>query len=404
MNPRGDEVCLAAWIFWASLLFIAYTYGAYPLLAAALARLRPRPVRRRRGHQPPLSVVLAVYNEASHLRRRVRNLLDQDYPAERAEVIIASDGSTDETNQIAEGLAAENPRVKFVALGQNQGKAAALNAAVAAARGELLVFADARQIFAPDALARLAENFADPAVGSASGELILVGPMGPMSPMSPMRNDAGVATQIGLYWRYEKWIRRSESTFGSMLGASGAIYAIRRCLWRPLPPDTILDDFLTPMRAVLQGARAVFDGRAMAFDRPSTRAAQELRRKVRTLAGNFQAFAFEPALLSPRRNPATCFQLWSHKLFRLFVPWFLLLALAASIFAAGSLYTAATIVQAIFYGMALAGWSLERAGRPIRWRPVSLAYTFVTLNLAAALAHWPACRRRWTRRLWRKAY
>lgn len=381
---------MASFIFWLSAAFIVYTYALYPLLAHARARRRPRPVARCEDYQPSISVILAAYNEAERLPARIENLLAQEYPAARVEVIVASDGSTDGTNELLWRLAEGLPRLRPVVLEVNQGKAAAVNAAVAAASGELLVFADARQHFAPDALARLAENFADPQVGSVSGELVLAAEGG------------GVAEQVGLYWRYEKWIRKSEALAGSMLGATGAIYAIRRALWRPLPTGTILDDMLTPMRIVLGGWRAVFDERALAFDRAVARAGHEFRRKARTLAGNFQAFAFEPGMLSPRRNPQAWLQLWSHKVFRLLVPYALILLLLASLAAPGWFYRLAAAGQLAFYGAALAGWLAERRGHPLRLRLVSLAYTFVTLNLAAmaGLRLWLAGHD--TRRIWTK--
>mgnify|MGYP001099897814 CR=1 FL=1 len=382
---------LAPLLFWPALLLIVYTYFGYPLLVAVAARLRPRPVARA-THEPTVSVVVAAWNEAANLPARIANLLEQDYPSDRLEIIVVSDGSTDETAGVLERIAGESPRVRPLLLEHNGGKAVALNAGIAAATGELIVFADARQTFAPDAIRRLAENCADPRVGSASGELVLRPAQG------------GVAANVGLYWRYEKWIRRNEATIGSMLGATGAIYAIRRELYRPLPPGTLLDDFLTPMRIVLTGHRAVFDGRAIAEDLVSTRASQEFRRKVRTLAGNFQAVAFEPALLLPWRNPATWFQLWSHKLLRLAVPWALVVMLIASAAAPGLPYRVFAGLQLLFYAMALVGLMAERAGRSIRLKPVALAYTFTTLNIAAAAGLFVWARGGAGTSVWRKAY
>ena len=284
---------LAASLFWIAGFFVLYTYVLYPLLVALLARLCPRGVARA-PIQPSLSVVIAAHNEAANIEARVDDLLAQKYPPGRVGIIVASDGSTDATNEILARLAGLHPALRPILLDVNRGKAAALNAAVAAATGDIIVFADARQRFAPGVLARLAENFADPAVGSVSGELVLTDAA------------SGVAANVGLYWRYELFLRRCESEFGSMLGATGAIYAIRRSLYRPLPEGALLDDFLTPMRIVLAGRRAILDGRALAFDRASSQGRQELRRKVRTLAGNFQAFAIEPAMLLPWRNRATC--------------------------------------------------------------------------------------------------
>jgi biofilm PGA synthesis N-glycosyltransferase PgaC len=362
--------------FWLSVGFIFYTYFLYPLLAASWAHLFPRPVHRMSGCRPHLSVVVATCNEGSLLEARIRNLLSQDYPPECLEIIVVSDGSVDSTGEILNRMTRDHGQIHPLIFQENRGKAAALNDGVERATGGIVVFADARQAFQPDVLARLAENFADPRVGSASGELVLID------------NASGVAQQVGLYWNYEKWIRRSESTAGSMLGATGAIYAIRRSLWSPLPPGTILDDFLTPMRIVLKGYRAIFDDRAVATDRTSQHAGQERIRKQRTLAGNFQAFALQPGLLLPWRNPRTFFQVWSHKVFRLLVPWAMILTLVSSMLAPGHGYLLAVVAQSLFYGLALLGWMLERHGRSITFRLVSLAYTFISLNISAICGLW----------------
>lgn len=397
MNAAAAAWPTASCLFWLALAFILYTYGVYPLLMALWARLRPRPVARRAGFRPSLSIIVAAHNEAPVIARRIDNLLSQDYPRDLLEVIAVSDGSTDATADVLRqaltpGSAAPDslpaPRLRLIILPENQGKAAALNAAVAAASGELIVFTDARQCFAPDAVVRLAENFADPAVGSASGELMLAA-------------DGGVATQVGLYWKYEKWIRHSESDAGSMLGATGAIYAIRRALWRPLPPGTLLDDFLVPKRIVLAGYRSILDGRAVAWDQAEDEAAREFRRKVRTLAGNFQSFALEPGMLFPWRNPATWFQVWSHKVFRLLVPYALMLLFVTSLLSPGPFYTLAAGCQGAFYAAALTGHFLERLGHKIRSRTVSLAYTFTVLNAAAAAGLFVWLQRRSARQLWR---
>jgi len=230
---------------------------------------------------------------------------------------------------------------------------------VAAAQGDIVVFADARQQFASDAIRSLISNFNDPAVGGATGELILDCEGGSV-------DDSEVAEGVGLYWKYEKWLRRRESQVWSTLGATGAIYAVRRALWRPLPPQTLLDDVLTPMRLVLSGKRVVFDEEARAFDRVSASGADESRRKTRTLAGNYQILLLEPRLLVPVMNPVWL-QYASHKLGRLIVPWCLLMAFVANIPLAffSWPYRLALMVQLCFYGLALIGARSARqhAGR-----------------------------------------
>jgi cellulose synthase/poly-beta-1,6-N-acetylglucosamine synthase-like glycosyltransferase len=372
-------------LFWFSAALVLYVYAGYPCLVAAWARLvdrRPRRLPFPAGSWPSISIVIAARNEARRLPARVANLLAQDYPGDR-EIIIVSDGSTDRPG---DALAAFGPSVRLIELPPG-GKPAALNAGVAAAPGEVLVFADARQRFAPGSLVALVENLSDPSVGGVTGELILDCEESP---------DTGsrVGEGIGLYWRYEKSMRRNESRVWSTLGATGAIYAIRRALWRPLPQSTLLDDVLAPMRIVLAGSRVVFDDRARAYDRASDDAAAETRRKKRTLAGNYQILAQEPRLLLPVANPVWL-QYMSHKVGRLIVPWALMALLLSSLVLAGygAIYAVALGAQLLFYALAAAGAALEARQRMSR-----VAFTFVILNFSA-IAGLMALRR--GREVWR---
>jgi cellulose synthase/poly-beta-1,6-N-acetylglucosamine synthase-like glycosyltransferase len=360
-------------LFWISAAIVVYVYVGYPLLLAAWARLRPRRPRRTdvATAWPPISIVLAAHNEGRRLRERIRNLLDAAYPGPR-EILIVSDGSTDDTAAVVRAFGGA---VRLIDVAR-AGKPAALNAGVAAASGEILVFADARQRFSADALVHLVSNFADQEVGGVTGELVLDAEPAarrfaararttPHPSADDRDSQSTVGDGIGLYWRYEKWLRRNESLVWSVLGATGAIYALRRRLWRPLPADTLLDDVLAPMRAVLAGARIVFDERARAFDRASSDATAESRRKVRTLAGNYQILRQEPRLLLPFVNPVWI-QYLSHKVGRLLIPWALagLFLASAGLMFEGWLYTAAFGIQVVFYALACyGGWSERRARR-----------------------------------------
>jgi poly-beta-1,6-N-acetyl-D-glucosamine synthase len=339
-------------LFWLSALLIAYVYVGYPVLLAVWVMKWRRPIKRnaRRVHPlPGVSIVIAARNEAPRLPERITNLLELDYPEDRRQIIVVCDGSTDGT---LEAVAPFRPAVDLVCV-QSCGKALALNAGVARARHPILVFADARQTFAPDALLALVAPFTDPSIGGVSGELVL-------DCETQAATTSTVAEGVGLYWKYEKTLRRLESAIGSTLGATGAIYALRKSLWRPLPPDTMLDDVLAPMRAVLRGARVVFDERAKAFDRIAPDADAESRRKIRTLAGNVQILWLEPRLLLPWANPVWL-QYVSHKLGRLLVPYALLGLLAANIALAGesAFYLVTLIAQCAFYLLAGYGACLE---------------------------------------------
>jgi len=368
--------------FWLLVAFVAYVYIGYPLGLHLWRRLWPRPLTANgmADRTPGVSIVVAARNEGRRLAGRIDNLLDLDYPAARRQIIIVSDGSTDDSLQV---LRRYEPTVESVAITAG-GKARALNAGVERARFGLLVFADARQAFAPDALRALVAPFADPQVGAVSGELVLEGEARDRRTLTsdrrgrsvrPIAADADrraphdrrhsmqstVAEGVGLYWRYEKQIRRDESAIASTMGATGAMYAMRRSLWRPLPEDTILDDVLAPMRCVLAGYRVVFDDRARAYDRAARNAKDEIRRKRRTLAGNYQLFWLEPALLLPWRNPAWI-QFVSHKVARLAVPYALppLWLLSVLLSRRSMVYAAAFAAQCVFYLLATYGAWLEK--------------------------------------------
>lgn len=331
-------------LFWGSLAAVVYVYFGYPALLWAWRRVAPWPARKA-PWEPRLTIVIAAHDEAAHIEARVRNCLALDYPPDKLQIIVSLDCPTDGTDAILERFSGE-PRLQVCRLAQHGGKAAALNAALPRVEGEVIVFADARQRFALDALRRLAAALADPTVGVVSGELVLLSEDG---------SEAGDG--VGAYWRYEKWLRRAESDVHSMLGATGAIYAIRTELVEPLPPGTILDDVLVPMRAVLAGRRAVFEPAARAYDTVFS-PEREFHRKVRTLMGNYQLLALMPALLSPRRNPVFL-QFVSHKIGRLVVPYLLVLLYAANAVLTfsrgGPVYGLAFFAQTAVYLLAVIG-------------------------------------------------
>ncbi len=371
----GDDAWAAmpSWpsvLFWAALAILGYVCIGYPVLARVRAALRPR-TRNRAPIEPTVSIIVSAHNEGERVERRLRNLLSLDYPAERLQIILGSDGSTDDTVDRARLF--ESSGVVVEEFTHRRGKPALLNALVPRARGEIVVFADARQRFDTMALRALVANFADPGVGVVSGHLIMT---------------AGSDAEIGgegaaMYWHYEKLIRSTESRGGSTVGATGAIYAVRRSLFEPLPPDTILDDVLIPVRIARRGYQVVFEPAAKAFDIAPPNAHGELLRKTRTIGGTFQLFARERWLLDPRRNPLW-FETISHKALRLTLP-----ILLATLFVSNLAlldwwpYQVTMAGQALFYAAAIAGCGHRNArGRALI---LKLPYTMCLLSWATVV-------------------
>jgi poly-beta-1,6-N-acetyl-D-glucosamine synthase len=339
---------MATTVFWVSLAVLSYVYLGYPGLLQLWSTIVRRKVRRS-AWEPSVAVVIAVYNEKQHIEAKIQNLLELDYPEDKLEVILSLDGPTDGTEAIVRKYRSD--RVSIVELPEHRGKAAALNAALDIVLSEVVVYADARQMLDRRALRELVADLHDPRVGVVTGELVINGKEG-----------REASDGVGLYWRYEKRIRALESAVHSVVGATGALYAIRRSLVRPIPDDAILDDVLIPMHAVLQGYRIIFQPHARVHETQSHPPEIEFRRKTRTLMGNYQLLAFMPQLLLPWSNPLFV-QFLSHKIGRLLAPWFLLALLLSNAFLAGSpLYATALAAQLIFYCCAVAGHFLSRGG------------------------------------------
>lgn len=357
------------WAFWIAVGLIAYAYAGYPLWLWMRRRWRPLPVAAA-PIEPSLSIVMVVRNEESTLRAKLDGLLSLNYPAEQVQVVVVSDGSTDGTEAILHEYA-QSPRVQAVLNQLSRGKASGLQDALSVAGGEIVVFTDARQKIEREGLRKLVANLADPQVGCVSGELMLGDP------------DAGEKSQgMGLYWRIEKTVRELESASGSVVGATGAFYAVRRELVPVVPPEVLLDDVYIPMEVVRRGKRVVFEPAARAWDVPDLGAEREFARKVRTLSGNYQLLQLQPWLLTSA-NPIR-FEFVSHKLLRLAVPFALLVALVTSGWVARPFYRVAFLLQLAFYGLSLLGLAGIRIG-PVA-RATDAAWTFVVLNTAAAVA------------------
>ena len=352
-------------VFLLAAAFCLYTVAGYPLLLAVLSR-RARPVKKAfAAHR--VSVILPVRDGERWIGGKLESLLALDYPEDLVEILVVSDGSTDATERIVERYAGcRSIRLWKVPAG---GKALALNRSLAEAQGEILFFTDVRQELSRDSLRNLVACFADPAVGAASGELVI------------RKGETAGEANVGLYWRYEKWIRLRQSRIDSVIGATGCIYAMRRELARPLPAETLADDVYLPLAAFFQGYRVILDGSAKAFDDPTGLDA-EFRRKVRTLAGVYQIVGFYPALLGPQNR--MWFHFLSHKLARLLLPW-ALLVLAGTSFGLPDPWRVATWCgQVGFYGLAALDGVLPESSR--LKRATSPARTFVVLMAASLCA------------------
>jgi cellulose synthase/poly-beta-1,6-N-acetylglucosamine synthase-like glycosyltransferase len=329
-----------------ALLILIVTWIAYPAMVWALSRLRPI---RRQGvaGAPSVSVVLASRDDAEAIRGRVENLLGSSYDASRLEVIVALDREP----VPADALTPAAGPVRVVAPA-GRGKAAALNAGVAVARGEVIVFADTHQRFDTRTITELVAGLEEPGVGAVSGSL---------------RIPAGRAVLTRTYWRYERWLRRCEARLHSTVGATGAVYAMRRELWQPLPEGLLLDDVYAPMRLVLAGHRVGFVDSAIAHELRQSAPHNEFRRKVRTLTGVVQVCAWLPAVLVPWRN-AIWAQFALHKLARMLTPYALALLLVWSLIR-GSLVLTPLLPVLLIGGALAAAWATfgrDRSARRLR--------------------------------------
>jgi len=355
--------------FWTAFAVMAYTFVGYPAWIYFSARSHSRSWRQE-PILPTVSIILAVHNGATVVRRQITRLLLLDYPSNLLNIIVVSDGSTDGTNEILSSI--RHPSVKIILWQERRGKAAAVNAGLQSAKGEVVLFVDIRPQPARNSLRLLVSNFADPSIGCVTGELIL----------RDESHSAGAKAVGGLYWRYEQWIRKCESQVDSPLGVYGGFYAVRRVLTRPLPEATILDDMLQPLSVIRQGYRSVIDDRARVYDVWPKNLQVEFKRKVRTLAGHFQLLQLAPWLLSSENRVR--FELISHRLLRLLVPILLVILLATStMLSIGSrLYGALLATQLFLYmSTALGEWCRI----PILARIAGASRAFCMMNVAVVV-------------------
>ncbi len=353
-------------LFWVSAFLVVYPYLIFPSLLWLMRRVIPRPPRKA-PIEPTVSMLVAAYNEADVIGAKLENALEIDYPADRLETVVASDGSTDATNTIAARYA-DGKRVRLLAFPVNRGKLATMNDAVGQLSGEILVFSDASSMITPESLRALVSNFADPSVGAVSGAYLVRNP-----------GQSALGKQEDFYWRFETSLKAAEADVSSTLGAHGSLYAIRRELY-PFPEKGVInDDFVIPMRIVARGYRTVYEPGAVAVE--EAHEMEGFRRRVRIGSGNIQQLSELPRLLMPPR-PLPLFFFLSHKVSRLLVPPAMVACFIANLFLLGEpLYNLLFAGQVMFYVLALGG-----AAFALRPRLLRLPYYFSMVNAGLLVA------------------
>lgn len=358
-------------LFCLSYFMLVYICMIYPCIIFLLGFFISHPIEKKRFDRS-ITVLIIVLNEEKHIVNKIKNILAQDYPREKLELVLVSDGSTDNTVALVQPYL--NERVRLIEFHERQGKAACFNKVIPLCNGEIILFADIRQRFENNAITELVANFADETVGAVSGELLF-----------ERSQKTLFGEGIDFYWRYEKFLRKNEARIDSSVGATGAIYAIRKSLFKSIPDDTLLDDVVIPMSIVSQGFRCVFEAQARVYDYLINTPGGEQARKIRTIAGNFQAFFRNPQWLNPFAN-RIFFQIFSHKFLRLFIPVFLMIIFISNIFLTqrNFILFVFMILQIFFYGFAVFGYLSFRGGLKIKI--FSLPYAFVLLNVCTLKA------------------
>ena len=359
-------------VFWLSTAVVAYVYFGYPLLLRLGVLGRRKPFDRVPiPTQPPMvSVIIAARNEESGIEGKLRNLLSSSYPRERLEILVGSDGSSDRTEEIVRPLATEG--VGLISFPMHQGKSAIQNRLVAAASGSILVFTDADCLLSRTAITDIVENFSDPAVGLVTGR-----------PSYVNRSETSVTENEGMYLRYETWLREQESARGLLAVASGSFFAVRHSLWKPLDAH-LGDDFVLPLHVIESGFRNVLDPRVVAETQLlQSNPTAMLRLKIRIVSKDFRALLAQTSLLNPFANGRIAVALWSHKLLRWFVPYFLIaIFLTTSLLSVYPAFRAMTGLQIAFYAAAIIGLVFPRQTFRAPW---SIPASFCLVNFASLL-------------------
>lgn len=360
---------MLAFLFWGSFGQLIYVYLGYPVLLTILARFSEAPSPDTALPAPSVTFLVSAFNESQVIAAKLENALALEYPRDRLEIMVISDGSDDGTDEIVQRFS--HTGVRILRQEPRMGKTAGLNLGVAAAQGQILVFSDANAMYQPDAVRRLVRHFSNPKVGYVVGN----------ARYYEKGTESSSAQSEGLYWKLETYLKKKESIFDSVVGGDGAIYAIRHELYSPLLP-TDINDFLNPLQIVTRGYSGVFEPAAVCYEEAAENFGQEYRRKVRIISRSLNALRRIPAVLNPLSNTRHWFLLVSHKLLRWFAPFFMILCFATSLALwRFPLYRLAAILQTAFYALALIGWKWHPANK--LGKLLSLAFYFCMVNVAS---------------------
>lgn len=364
-------------VFWSCLALILFAYVGYPVVIRALSRVvkdRVPPPEPPPDELPRICLLIAAYNEEAEIEARIRNALEMDYPADKYEIVVGSDGSTDATAEIVRRFAHRG--VRLLDFRQRRGKASVLNSAVAEVNCEIILFSDANTLNHPQAARKLIRWFRDPRVGAVCGRLVLT------DPVTGRNADS-------LYWKYETFLKKCEGRIGGLLGANGAIYALRRDLYAPIPAETIVDDFVIPLLAKIRtDCSIIYDCEAVAFEETATNVRDEFHRRARIGAGGFQSIGMLWRLLDPRRG-WVAFSFFSHKILRWLCPFFMIglfLSNLALLSGLRPFYSFALLAQIGFYALSLAMTCLPAGVRALK--PLRLTTMFTSMNAALLVGFW----------------
>jgi cellulose synthase/poly-beta-1,6-N-acetylglucosamine synthase-like glycosyltransferase len=366
---------MAEFLLWLSILLLLYAYIGYPLTIALLSLVFRNKVKTD-DIEPSVSIIIAAYNEEKDIEAKLKNCFNLDYPGEKLEIIVASDGSTDNTDEIVKRFGKENSRVPVILhrVEGRLGKTAAQNSAVKICKGEIIVFSDAASMYDTKAVRKMVRNYADPSVGAVSGMYNYI---------KEGSSAAGLATIV--FWKLENFIKSRQTKIKTITGCCGCIYSLRRELYTDLPPE-IISDLVEPLMILKKGYRIVFEPEALALEETAGDSKDEFKMRIRVIVRGMNGMLFVRDLFNPRKYPFVALQLISHKLMRWMVPVFIITAFLTNAILATqeALYAFLFLLQIIFYGLAITGFFMEKKG--VHKMVFYLPLYFCIVNLASLIS------------------